>query len=136
MGMYDEIQCKYPLPVEGANAHNFQTKDTPAQFLDHYEIREDGTLWHEVYDIEDHSDPKAEGIAAFMGCMTRVNNRWIQETDFTGEICFYDSCGADHTGWIEFSTYFVKGQLKQLEIITNRPPKEIKESADKDSSGV
>ena len=31
MGMFDDIKCKYPLPVEGANALDYQTKDTDAQ---------------------------------------------------------------------------------------------------------
>lgn len=56
MGMFDDIKCKYPLPLNGANDLVYQTKDTPAQFLDKYEIREDGTLWHENYDIEDQSE--------------------------------------------------------------------------------
>ena len=38
MGMFDEITCKYPLSVEGANDLVFQTKDTDAQFLDLYEM--------------------------------------------------------------------------------------------------
>lgn len=56
MGTFDYLRCKYPLPLAGANALTFQTKNTPAQFLDTYELREDGTLWHEAYDTEDHSD--------------------------------------------------------------------------------
>ena len=34
-----------------------------------HEIREDGSLWREEYDIEDHSDPNAEGLERFTGCM-------------------------------------------------------------------
>lgn len=55
MGMFDTLRCKYPLPVTGASDLVYQTKDTPAQWLDYYEIREDGTLWHEAYDTEDQS---------------------------------------------------------------------------------
>ena len=55
--MFDEVDCQYPLPdgfvpKGGAVA---QTKDTDAQSLDLYEIRADGTIWQEVYDIEDLS---------------------------------------------------------------------------------
>ena len=60
--MFDDINCSYPLPGK-VRPRSFQTKDTPAQYLDLYEIREDGTLWHEDYDIEDQSDPDAEGFA-------------------------------------------------------------------------
>lgn len=39
MGMFDDLRCHYPLPREGANALAYQTKDTPAQWMDLYEIR-------------------------------------------------------------------------------------------------
>lgn len=38
MGMFDNIKCKYPLPVDGANALDYQTKDTDAQQLDNYDL--------------------------------------------------------------------------------------------------
>ena len=57
MGMFDYLRCSYQLPVEGANARNYQTKDTPAQLLDKYEIREDGTLWHQPVDYSENTDP-------------------------------------------------------------------------------
>ena len=123
MGMFDEIRCLYPLPLEGANARVYQTKDTPAQFTDLYEIREDGTLWHEEYDLEDQSDPNAEGIARIFGMCARVNERW-EPVDLTGEIRFYDfskdTIGGPGEGWIEWSAYFVKGNLKCLELIEDR----------------
>ncbi len=49
--MFDELRCKYPLPVSGANRLIYQTKDTEAQCLDLYEIRKNGTLWHQVIGI-------------------------------------------------------------------------------------
>ncbi len=117
MGMFDNLICKYPLPVDGANDLVYQTKDTDAQFLDDYEIREDGTLWHQEYDIEDKSDKNAEGIFRLAGCLTRINERW--EQDFlTREIRFYTNIG--EKGWIEFSAYFVKGQLKELNLIEHK----------------
>ena len=113
MGMFDEIKCKYPLPVKGANKLLYQTKDTDAQIMDLYEIRKDGTLWHEIYDIEDKSNPKAKGYLRLAGCMTRVNKQWKQE-DITGEIRFYTSTCKKHDKWLEFSEYFVDGKLNQI----------------------
>ncbi len=52
MGMFDYLKCKYPLPDASDNDLEYQTKDTPAQFLDNYEIRADGSLWHLDYDID------------------------------------------------------------------------------------
>lgn len=47
--MFDDIICKYPLPMpenpQGyTGSENFQTKDLHS-VLDTYEIREDGTMW-------------------------------------------------------------------------------------------
>lgn len=139
MGMFDDIKCLYPLPVEGANAHPYQTKSTPAQFMDKYEIREDGSLWHENYEIEDHSEagkwkrenPGKEfaadmsGLKSLVGCMTRVNCRWEHEKDFTGEIRFYHCYGnkpRDYSGWIEWSAYFLNGKLREINLIEDRKP--------------
>ncbi len=136
MGMFDEITCKYPLPVEGANGLNYQTKDTPAQFCEHYEIREDGTLWYRNHDTEDHSEAAKweranpgqtapENLDRFIGCCTSINHRW-EPCAFTGEIRFYTlydtkdgkMVNADgNGGWIEWSAYFLKGQLQQVNLI-------------------
>lgn len=129
MGMFDDITCKYPLPVEGANALSFQTKDTPSQFMDNYEIRDDGTLWEERYDHLDKSEaaawerahPGAEAPAdldRFCGSMGRTNKRW-EPLAFTGEIVFYTTLKPE--GWIEFSSYFVDGKLKELHLTEHRP---------------
>ena len=113
MGMFDELTCRYPLPIENAAERVFQTKDLEC-FMDHYEIRADGTLWHEDYDIEDRSDPTREGIEGLRGLMTRVNKRWELVEDFTGEVRFYNELPE---GWCEFSAYFVRGALQHLTTI-------------------
>lgn len=131
MGMFDDITSKYPLPIKGANALDFQTKDTPAQFMERYEIREDGTLWHEDGEYEDRSArmlwknehpgeplPKEladDGLSGFWGCMTHVNKRWVP-VPMTGEIVFgqYDTKTRES---ITFSAYFVAGKLNQLHVL-------------------
>jgi hypothetical protein len=125
MGMFDYIKCNYPLPVKGANELEYQTKDTPAQFLDRYTIGKDGSLWHEEYDIEDHSDPKAEGLARVIGCMTRVRKRWNRVNGFTGEIRFYtfwddSKINSGLGGWIEWSAYFKGSKLANLTLVKNQ----------------
>lgn len=115
--MFDYIKCESPLPVTGANGLIFQTKDTPAQFCDMYLIRVDGMLLHETYDIEDQSDPSAEGLERIVGIMTRVNKRF-EPVEFDGEIRFYTS--TNEGGWLEFSAYFFDGKLKELLLIKNQ----------------
>lgn len=91
MGMFDYVRCLYSLPDgEDGAALEFQTKDTDAQMLDQYEIRSDGTLWHEAYETEDRSDPNAEGLMKFAGMMTRINQRW-EPVAFHGDLNFYTS---------------------------------------------
>lgn len=147
MGMFDEIRCKAPLPLPQFQDNLFQTKDTPEQYLDLYEIREDGTLWHEEYDTEDqskagewlranpgktHDDLPEElkGINALCGCAARVHKRWVQVEDFHDDLRFYNTLGKHNSGWIEFSARFTDGKLARLTLVEHRPidPKEEEES--------
>jgi len=120
MGVFDTLYCKYPLPIPGMNDREYQTKDTPAQYCDSYEIRENGTLWHHDHDTEDRSDPKATGIARIIGMATPVNFRWIA-INFTGEIRFYNTI--EPGGWIEFSSYFIAGKIQSVTLIEHTPSK-------------
>ena len=112
MGLFDSIRCQLPLPEIGLTDQVFQTKDTPAQWTDTYELRADGTLWHRAYDTEDRSDPTKTGLARLRGMATPVNIRWEPCPDFIGEIRFYGEADpAARKGWIEFSAYLVEGKL-------------------------
>lgn len=113
MGMFDYLTCKYPLPAAGANDLQFQTKDTPAMWMDSYEIDADGLLWHELYDVEDHSDPTATGLTAILGLMTRVNPRKVLE-NWSGAINFYAGGGG---WWIEFQVHLVEGKVTHLHVV-------------------
>lgn len=115
MGMFDELRCAYPLPAEDANDLTYQTKDTPAQWLDRYEIDKDGNLLREQYDTEDCSGPEATGLSALAGCQTRVNKRIVRVHDFTGEIRFYACPGPGE--WIAFSSYFINGKLQSVTLL-------------------
>jgi hypothetical protein len=118
MGLFDYIRCKLP----GVPDFRYQTKDTDAQWCDDYEIREDGTLWHEAHDIEDRSDPNAEGLLRLVGCMTATNKRWERDL-MTGEIRFYTYTDQkDINGsWIEFSAYLENGVVMRINEISKRP---------------
>lgn len=109
MGMYDHIICRYPLPTAPPSwatpDQQYQSKSLGCQ-MDLYEIRDDGTLWLEEYDIEDQSEqakwkaahpgeelPKEladDPLSGLFGCMSRVNKRWVQQR-FDGVIEFYHS---------------------------------------------
>lgn len=117
MGMFDYVRCKYPLPA-GAPVDGYQTKDTDAQYLELYEIREDGSLWYLHVEREFRPDPGKEGLEALCGCMKKVSEEWRQER-MTGEVCFYADNAGDYQNMWEFSAYFVDGQLKHFETINN-----------------
>jgi len=74
VGLFDEVVCQYPLPVEGANQRMYQTKSFELPYLQHYVIRRDGTLWEEP----------SEGDAVFV--------------DYTGEVRFYRALW-EHSIW-------------------------------------
>lgn len=124
MGLFDYVRCRYPLPIEGAEAMEFQTKDTDWPYMEQYEIREDGTLWRQEYDTEDRSDPNAKGILRLAGMATRVNERWVR-CDMTGELRFYGAWDKQLETRVEFSAYFVKGELKHMEPISLPEPEPI-----------
>jgi hypothetical protein len=99
MGMFDNI--KY----EG---NEYQTKDTPAQLLDYYEIRADGTLWHQEYDLVIIPDEDA----LLKQRWNYENKRWEFCEDFIGEIRFYRALDSDN--WEEYSAYFKDGKLREI----------------------
>jgi hypothetical protein len=99
MGMFDYIRYK---------GHEYQSKDTPNQWMDNYEIRDDGTLWVEDYDSEWVAD--SEGL--FGGFLEKKNVRDRFVFEFIGEIRFYRDIDYKKDLWEEFSAYFVNGQMK------------------------
>lgn len=116
MGMFDTVTVvDYPLP-DNIKRDDYQTKSFDFPWLDLYEIRADGSLWKEDYDIEDRSDPTAEGYLAFVGMMTKVNKRW-NRCSYTGELVFYDYDPDLDPEWVEFKAILVDGRVQRIERI-------------------
>ena len=105
MGMFDHIRY---------NGHEYQTKDTPAQLLDYYDIHEDGTLWHNNYDCEWVEE---EGHL-LKGYLRQFNERKEFCANFIGEIRFYRNIDKKYTKWEEFSAYFVNGKMREIHQIS------------------
>lgn len=100
MGMFDYIRF---------DGQEYQTKDTPNQLLDYYEIR-GMFLYEETYDAK-WIDEKEH---LFGGYMEKYNEKWEKCENFTGEIRFYRHLDKEYKIWEEFSAYFIKGELKKL----------------------
>lgn len=106
MGAFDNARCRYQLPWPEAADFLWQTKSPPAPFSENWEIREDGTLWHEDVDYEDRSDKTAEpgSFKSLLGMMTPVNQRWVN-VPWDGEFEIHNSVERD-TGYVWYSVVF------------------------------
>lgn len=115
MGMFDDIKCEYPLPLTedqgelaGQNwrENQFQTKDFEC-LLDEYCIREDGTLWQQIYSWE----------TTRKGRPYRKPAGWQPMSTYTGTVRFYDSIKAHKADyWVEWLAVFVSGKLTELKL--------------------
>ena len=101
MGIFDYVHCEYPLPgLQDPATIEFQTKSMDT-FFDNYRITAEGKLEVEDYDVEDRSDPNAEGFARFIGCATRIPKGWSL-VDFSGTLNFYGDANSGNLFLISF----------------------------------
>lgn len=115
MGMFDDIKCRYPLPLpadqgelEGRNwgENGFQTKSFEC-FMDEYEIRESGTLWQQLWTWGETS----------RGRPVRKPGEWQQLTDYTGEVEFHDFIyGVKSDYSMAWLVIFVSGKLTEIKL--------------------
>jgi hypothetical protein len=111
MGIYDYVHCEYPLPgLDDPTKIEFQTKSLDT-FFDNYRITAEGKLEIEEYDVEDRSDPNAEGFARFIGCCARVPTGW-KPVDFSGILNFY---GDVYSGNLMLISFEGEGSVKMLD---------------------
>lgn len=109
MGMFDDLTYR---------GHEYQTKSLDCT-LDQYEIRADGTLWHETYRTEDQSDPNATGLMRFVGVFARVPTGW-ERVMHTGEVRFYRALDrGPNWKWEEFVAFYADGELIRLLPVTD-----------------
>lgn len=107
MGMFDNVRCEMPLPGVGVTEEWFQTKDTPAQFLNAYVILADGRLVVDDPDIEMVEDYPDETRPLGGPMFRRVGGRC--ETGWTGIMRFYRL--TEDNEWIEYRAAFNDGRL-------------------------
>ncbi len=123
MGMYDDIVCKYPLPLpedtKGYIPNGFQTKDFD-NALDHYEIREDGTLWlHECEREYTEGDPNGKTFFEKYG-MVKVTKDWWTHVKTTSTILMYHYSNYNdgpYDYWVEFEIVFIDGVIDKINLV-------------------
>ena len=134
MGMFDEIVCKYPLPLpedtKGFHPYGFQTKDLD-NALDCYEIREDGTLWLRECEREyTDGNPKGKTWSEKIGSV-KETKVWWTHVKLTKKINMYTYHQGEneYDYWVEFVVEFVDGiinkiELKKFDVTNNAERKE------------
>ena len=134
MGMFDEIVCKYPLPLpedtKGFHPYGFQTKDLD-NALDCYEIREDGTLWLRECEREyTDGNPKGKTWSEKIGSV-KETKVWWTHVKLTKKINMYTYHQGEneYDYWVEFVVEFVDGiinkiELKKFDVTNNTERKE------------
>jgi hypothetical protein len=98
MGMFDYINYK---------GNQYQSKDTPQQTMDTYEIRGD-ELWWKKTEYE-----WTESESLFGGYMKEISHEWVFCEEFDGRIVFYRSTGGD--SWEEYKMLFMDGKIIKME---------------------
>lgn len=103
MGMFDFIN------FEGKE---YQTKDTPEQFMETYEIRGDELWFNEVQRkwVEDRD-------SFFAGYLEPVSSEWKFLNNFDGLIRFYRQ--DENRKWIEYKALFMDGKIIKLVEVPN-----------------
>lgn len=107
MGMFDDLLIEGDFHPSVSAGSWWQTKSLGCE-MDKYKLDAEGQLWHEEYDIEDQSDPDAEGFGRLIGMLAQVNQRWVKSS-WTGELEFYK--WAPDKGWTEGKAVIVRGHL-------------------------
>lgn len=116
MGMFDYVIPECSIEgIENPSQYEWQTKSFDGPAMDRYRITADGRLLAEVYDVEDRSDPNAEGLMRFVGMCSRIHRGW-RDTNYHGDLNFYTHIGRDYSeeSWREFDARFTNGQLEWI----------------------
>ena len=123
MGMYDDIVCKYPLPLpedsKGFVPLRFQTKDLD-NALDCYEIREDGTLWLRECEREyTEGNPDDKTWSEKFG-IVKETKVWWTHVKTTRTIRMYDYNNYNdgpYDYWVEFEIVFIDGVIDKINLV-------------------
>ena len=123
MGMYDDIVCKYPLPLpedtKGYISNGFQTKDLDCG-LDCYEIREDGTLWLREYEREyTEGNPNGKTFFEKFGMVKETKVWWthVKTTTTIRMYEYYNYGDGPYDYWVEFEVVFIDGVIDKIKLI-------------------
>jgi hypothetical protein len=125
MGMYNSVDCQYPLPMPDdpkgyTGSYGFQTKNFECA-LDIYIIDKDGQLLLERRETEwIEGNPKGKNFLEKAGYAKTVKT-WLEPLNDTCTVQFYDyinSNNTDYDYWIVYDAVFIQGKVKDIKLTT------------------
>lgn len=131
MGLYDELECEYPLPDGEVQDEIFQTKSLN-RALERYTLTADGRLiWHRVrYEpVPEAERPyygtpewDASPLRRWFGAWRAVPVREVAVA-YHGDIVFYTGVGSPRDegyAWYEYRARFTEGRLQGIRRVAPR----------------
>jgi hypothetical protein len=121
MGMFDDIECKYSLPLPEdpkgfVGEIYFQTKDLEC-CLDKYKIREDGTLW--IHRIE-YEYPENYDFIPWTEISSHIKEKksWDEPVNITKNIRMYSYILGEneYDYWIDYDITFIDGKITKVNL--------------------
>jgi hypothetical protein len=108
MGLYDYVRItKHPLVPRKYHGLTLQTKKL-GRDMDMYELREDGTLWHELVLRRWESDP-----STIWGGPKEISRKWLPKTDLDGDLEVHGTYERDKS-WVSLTLVFLDGILVKV----------------------
>jgi hypothetical protein len=107
MGLFDRVCCRYPLPDPECQDLEYQSKDTPSQWMDNYEITPEGYLLHESYE---------HGADRWPGHASTENPKWVR-VEYRGELEIHTILEPpDQPGrWVSYLFWFRDGRVVDMQ---------------------
>jgi hypothetical protein len=111
MGLFDNVQCNYPLPWPEKAGHWFQSKSLECG-LEKYEVTTDGRLMHRKVQRKWTED---DGVP-IGGYLDEVSSEWLHLCDFTGVVEIHDLEKSDvgQSWWYSIQFWIRDGVVKDM----------------------
>ena len=103
MGMFDYVRCRYPLPHAECQDLSYQSKDTPEQGMQHYEITLDGNLLHESFE---------KGAERRQHLRSDEDPKWVR-VEYRGELEIHTTLDPPGQAgrWVSYLLWFRDGRV-------------------------
>lgn len=140
MGMFDNIKCKFPLPLTHSllkddkrewSEISFQTKNLENSLSSYY-IDEQGFLFEEIVETEGvlYTEEELQTIKPQPWTIYKEiieTNRYTKQINHHGIISFYDvlSYSKEHDLWVNFKAYLIYGKVDKIELVEARLDKSL-----------